>query len=52
MGTIENSAIFTVAELSLGDGRSTLRELNALFNRLRRGPEPKAEETPAIEDFF
>jgi hypothetical protein len=51
MGNIECSAIFTVAELSPGDRRATLRELNSLFNKLRRGPEPK-KETPPLEDFF
>jgi hypothetical protein len=53
MGTIENSAIYTVSKIFLGDRRSTLRELNALFNKLRRGLEPKEiEAPPPLEDFF
>lgn len=52
MGTIENSAIFTVSEISLGDRRSTLRDLNALFNRLRRGTSAREEDPPNLQDFF
>jgi hypothetical protein len=52
MGNIENSAILTVAELSLGDRRSALREVNALFQRLRRDV-TKEEEAPVLpQDFF
>jgi len=52
MGNIENSAILTVAKLSLGDRRSALREVNSLFQRLRRGV-TKEEETPVLpQDFF
>jgi hypothetical protein len=51
MGNIECSAILTGAELSPGDRRSMLREVNALFQRLRRGV-AKEEEAPTLQDFF
>ncbi len=52
MGNIENSAILTVAELSLGDRRSALREVNALFQRLRRGASKEDEAGIIPQDFF
>lgn len=52
MGNIENSAILTVAEISRGDRRAVLREINALFNRLRRGAAPQEDPLPSLQDFF
>lgn len=49
MGNIENSAILTVAEISTGDRRNTLREINALFNKLRG---KKEEDVHPLQDFF
>lgn len=52
MGNIENSAIITVCEVSLSDRRSALREINSLFNRLRRGDIKEEPTLPSLEDFF
>jgi len=54
MGNIENSAIITVVELSpLGTRRSALREINVLFQRLRRSQQkPEEQGTELLQDFF
>lgn len=49
MGNIENSAILTVSIISQTDRRAALRDINALFKKLRQGPK---EDEDTLQDFF